>query len=69
MQKFILVLLIALLKLLRMKDQQHFIKVNLSFYSGTLTPLLGTGMLGSIRFGVFEWGKNKIAAHKNIHPS
>ena len=36
---------------------------------GTLTPLMGVGLLGSIRFGLFEGAKKRICEMKNIHPS
>ncbi len=31
---------------------------------GTLTPLMGQGILGSCRFGVFEYVKKRIASFK-----
>lgn len=33
----------------------------LALYKGTLTPLIGVGFLGSIRFGVYENFKKDIA--------
>lgn len=37
--------------------------------TGTLTPLMGQGILGSVRFGVFENMKNRIAEAKGIQKS
>jgi hypothetical protein len=36
---------------------------------GTLTPLIGVGILGSMRFGLFEYAKKQICLYKGVHPS
>ena len=36
----------------------------LALYKGTLTPLMGVGMLGSGRFGFFEYGQKNLARLK-----
>ena len=38
------------------------------FNIGTLTPLIGVGILGSVRFGLFENFKNSLASSqgKNV---
>jgi hypothetical protein len=33
-------------------------------HSGTITPLIGVGFLGSVRFGLYENFKKKVAAFK-----
>ena len=35
-------------------------------YKGTVTPLIGVGILGSVRFGLFENFKNTLAQSQGI---
>ena len=37
----------------------------LALYKGTLTPLMGVGLLGSARFGFFEYGQKQLARMKS----
>lgn len=32
-----------------------------ALYKGTLTPLMGVGLLGSVRFGAYEAAKKRMA--------
>lgn len=63
---FMMVLSIASLKLLEIKDHWHYIKVRPSFKSGSLTPFIGVGILGSVRFGLYENAKTFLAKQKNL---
>lgn len=45
---------IVLRKLSKMKDFSHFTKVNKLLILGSVTPLIGVGILGSMRFGLYE---------------
>lgn len=38
----------------------------MGFYKGTLVPLMGIGLIGSVRFGVFENIKRQIRSAANI---
>lgn len=40
----------------------------LALYKGTVTPLIGVGILGSVRFGFFENFKNALANYQGIAP-
>lgn len=37
-----------------MKDFSHFTKVRNLLILGSVTPLIGVGILGSMRFGLYE---------------
>ena len=49
-----MVLQIVLKKLSKMKDFLHFTKVRNLLILGSVTPLIGVGILGSMRFGLYE---------------
>ena len=38
----------------------------LALYKGSLTPLMGVGLLGSARFGFYEFGQKKMSDIKSI---
>lgn len=40
----------------------------LALYKGTLTPLIGVGIMGAFRFGVFENFKKSLANYQMINP-
>jgi hypothetical protein len=44
-----------------MKDFSHYTKVLNKFISGSVTPLIGVGILGSMRFGLYENAKKYLA--------
>lgn len=59
-----MVLLTVLRKLSKIKDFSHFIKVKILLILGSVTPLIGVGILGSMRFGLYENFKKMMA--KNV---
>lgn len=41
----------------------------LALYKGTLTPLMGVGILGSARFGFYEFAQRHLSEFKKVHAS
>jgi hypothetical protein len=59
-------LLTALPKSLKMKDSLLCTKVPLSTFLGSLTPFIGVGILGSVRFGLYENFKKSMAKSSGL---
>ena len=64
--RFIMVSLTVSPKSLKIKDFLHCTKVTLAIFVGSLTPFIGVGILGSVRFGLYESFKKTMAQSNGL---